>query len=77
MEGPASEREVVGEYPERLVAAQRAYGPEVSSVEGENRIRVVIGGKRHAHSVGEVEVKRAIADTDGVGGAQVVLETLV
>ncbi|GGS61219.1 hypothetical protein GCM10010270_35220 [Streptomyces violaceus] len=75
-EGPASEREVVGKYPQRPAAAQRAYGTEVSSVEGENRVRVAVGGKRHVHRVGEVEVQRAVSDTDGLGGAQVVFRDL-
>ena len=75
-EGPASERKVVGEYPEGLVASQRAYGLEVSSVQGENRVRVVVGGECHVHRVGEVEVRRAVADTERLGGAQVVLRDL-
>lgn len=45
--GPGSELKIVGEYPERLVVAQGAYGPEVASVEGEDRVRVVVGGERH------------------------------
>jgi len=55
------------------VAAQRAYGPEVSSVEGEDRVRAVVGGECHVLRVGEAEVQRAVADTDGLGGTQVVL----
>src|SRR5688572_18496078 len=62
----ASEREIVGEYPKRLVVAQGAYGPEVTSVEGEDRVRVVVGGERHVDRVGEVEVQRTVADTDGL-----------
>jgi hypothetical protein len=48
------------EYPERLVTAQRAYGPEAPSVEGDHRVRVMVGGKRHVHRVGEVELQRAV-----------------
>jgi hypothetical protein len=72
---PRLRGEVVGQQPECLVAAQRAYGAEVAAVECADRVRVVAGGDpRSPRRRGRGPVR--CSGPDGLGGTQVVLRDL-
>jgi hypothetical protein len=67
-----SQGQVVGQYPECFVPAQRAYGVEVTTVESENDVSVVVGREGYVHGVRQVQVEAEAAGAQGLGSPQMI-----